>query len=75
MPDEADKPFAVPTVDPAEERAFLERRLTDLLERNAAQARHIQGLEERITELETQHVHSRFWRLRSLMGQWLNRFR
>lgn len=42
------KEFVPPPVDLAEEKAFLERRLTELLEQNAAQRRHIHELEERL---------------------------
>lgn len=42
------KEFVPPPIDPAEEKAFLERRLTEVLAQNAAQLRHIHELEERL---------------------------
>jgi hypothetical protein len=44
--------FRPPPVDPAVEKAFLERRLLELLERTQFQERRIAALEARIAHLE-----------------------
>ncbi|MCH4091487.1 hypothetical protein [Acetobacter sp.] len=56
-----------PPVDPAEEQAFLERRLLELLEKRQADDQHIQALENRVVALEKQLAEARFGRIGPVM--------
>ncbi|AQS85586.1 hypothetical protein A0U92_13300 [Acetobacter aceti] len=58
---------AAPLVDPAEEQAFLERRLLELLEKRQADDRHIRALESRVLALEKQLAEARFGRIGPVM--------